>query len=56
MKNTIQTGLRLPLQVHLDLKAKSEEMGISINQLILVLIYLGMKGLNEDITPPAGEV
>lgn len=47
----IQTGLRVPEDVYDDLQARAEKMGVSINQLILMLISVGMKFLDEGIIP-----
>lgn len=53
MDNKIQTGLRIPEKLHADLQNKANEIGISVNQLILVLINLGLKFYNEGIIPPS---
>lgn len=53
MDNKIQTGLRIPEKLHTALQNKADEIGISINQLILVLINLGLKFYNEGVIPPS---
>lgn len=47
----IQTGLRLPEKVYDNLQARAGEMGISINQLILVLVHIGIRFLDEGVIP-----
>lgn len=54
--NKIQTGLRLPEEVYDNLQARANEMGVSINQLILVLISIGMKFLDEGVIPLQSEL
>ena len=51
----IQTGLRVPEDVYDDLQARAKKMGVSINQLILMLISVGMKFLDEGIIPQKSE-
>lgn len=55
MKETVQTGLRIPTQIHSNLKNRADELGISVNQLILVLIGLGLKFLDNGVIPPDEE-
>lgn len=38
----IQTGLRVPLKRYEELAAIAEEMGVSLNSLILMLVDLGL--------------
>lgn len=47
----IQTGLRVPEEVHDQLQKKADEMGVSVNQLILVLINIGLKFMEKGIIP-----
>lgn len=42
----IQTGLRIPERQYERLKEKAEKMGISINQLVLVLVDIGLNYLD----------
>ena len=50
----IQTGL-LPENVYDNLQARANEAGVSINQLILMLINIGIKFLDEGIIPQQSE-
>lgn len=51
MNDKIQTGLRIPEKIHTDLQNRANQMGVSINQLILMLINIGIKFLDEGIIP-----
>lgn len=42
----IQTGLRIPESQYERLKEKAEKMGVSINQLVLVLVDIGLNYLD----------
>lgn len=44
----IQTGLRLPEGQYNRIKEQAERMGISINQLILVLVDIGLNYLEME--------
>ena len=44
----IQTGLRVPEKQYERIKVKAENMGISINQLILVLVDIGLNYLDME--------
>lgn len=45
-KPKIQTGLRIPQNRYDEMNALSEEMGVSINCLALVLIDVGLRTVN----------
>ena len=45
--NKIQTGLRIPEKQYDRVKERAEQMGVSINQLILVLIDIGLNFLDK---------
>lgn len=47
--NIEQIGLRLPTQINMKLDSKANEVGISKNALILVLIDIGYKALEAKI-------
>ena len=51
MNEKIQTGLRIPELLHSDLQSRSEEMGVSINQLVLMLINIGIKLIDRGVIP-----
>lgn len=51
MNDKIQTGLRIPEKIHTDLQNRANQIGVSVNQLILVLINIGLKFLDEGIIP-----
>lgn len=40
--NKVQTGLRIPEQRYEELQKMAEEMGVSLNSLLLMLIDLGL--------------
>jgi predicted HicB family RNase H-like nuclease len=42
----IQTGLRVPVNQYERIKEKADKIGISINQLILMLIDIGLNSLD----------
>ena len=42
MRDKVQTGLRLPEKRYEELNALAEEMGVSLNSCILMLIDLGL--------------
>ena len=44
----IQTGLRIPEGQYDRLKERADRMGVSINQLILVLIDIGLNHLETQ--------
>lgn len=48
VENKIQTGLRIPEKQYDKIKERADQMGISINQLILVLIDIGLKFLERN--------
>lgn len=49
MHDKIQTGLRLPEDRYNQLTQIAEKAGVSINQLILLLIEVGLKAVNLGI-------
>lgn len=51
MSDKIQTGLRVPETIHADLQNRALKMGVSVNQLILMLICIGTRFLDEGIIP-----
>lgn len=51
MNDKIQTGLRIPEKIHTDLQERATKMGVSVNQLILMLINIGLRFLDEGIIP-----
>ena len=42
-QDKIQTGLRIPATRYAELTGLSEEMGVSLNALVLMLIDLGLQ-------------
>lgn len=50
MDDKIQTGLRIPAARCQELQKIAEEMGVSLNALLLVLIDLGMMLRNGEFT------
>ena len=48
MEDKIQTGLRIPEGQYNRVKEKADRMGVSINQLILVLIDTGLNFLDRE--------
>lgn len=44
----IQTGLRVPENQYERIKARADRTGISINQLILVLVDIGLNFLDME--------
>ncbi len=44
----IQTGLRIPENQYDRVKERADQMGVSINQLILVLIDIGLNFLEKN--------
>ncbi len=48
MDNKIQTGLRIPQEQYERLREMSDRIGVSINSLILMLIDLGIKVLENN--------
>jgi predicted HicB family RNase H-like nuclease len=48
MEDKIQTGLRIPERQYNRVKEKADRMGVSINQLILVLIDTGLNFLDRE--------
>lgn len=47
----IQTGLRIPEALHEDLQCKANKIGVSVNQLILMLLSMGLRLYEEGIIP-----
>lgn len=56
MIGKIQTGLRIPQNRYEELSALSDEMGVSINALALILIDLGLKAVNLGVQEAAHSV
>lgn len=50
-ENKVQTGLRIPEKRYEELTKIADEMGVSINSLILMLIDLGLSLRECNITP-----
>lgn len=55
MKNTVekasvQIGLRVPESVNARLEEQAKRIGVSKNSLVLLLINLGFKVMESDIT------
>ncbi len=49
MKDTkIQTGLRIPEEQYGRIKEKADRMGVSINQLVLMLVDIGLNYLDME--------
>lgn len=42
----IQTGLRVPENQYERIKEKADKMGVSVNQLILILVDIGLNYLD----------
>lgn len=49
MSDKIQAGLRIPEKRHQELTIMAEEMGVSVNSLMLMLIDLGLTLRNGRI-------
>lgn len=47
-EDKIQTGLRIPERQYIKIKERADRMGVSINQLILVLIDVGLNFLDRE--------
>lgn len=48
MEDKIQTGLRIPENQYSRIKERADRMGVSINQLILVLVDIGLNFLDRE--------
>ena len=48
MEDKIQTGLRIPENQYNRIKERADRMGVSINQLILVLVDIGLNLLDKE--------
>ena len=48
MEDKIQTGLRIPENQYNRIKERADRMGVSINQLILVLVDIGINCLDKE--------
>lgn len=48
MNEKIQTGLRVPEKQYSRIKEQAEKMGVSINQLILILVDIGLNFLETN--------
>lgn len=48
MEDKIQTGLRIPESQYNRIKERADRMGVSINQLILVLVDIGLNFLDRE--------
>lgn len=48
MDEKIQTGLRIPEKQYIRIKEKADRMGVSINQLILILVDIGLNFLDKE--------
>lgn len=48
MENKIQTGLRIPENQYNRIKEKADRIGVSINQLILILVDIGLNFLDME--------
>lgn len=48
MEDKIQTGLRIPESQYNRIKERADRMGVSINQLILVLVDIGLNFLDKE--------
>lgn len=44
----VQTGLRIPENQYERLKDRADRMGVSINQLVLVLVDIGLNFLDME--------
>lgn len=51
----IQTGLRIPIVRYTELQGLADEIGVSLNSLILMLVDLGLSVRKVQINPPAGQ-
>lgn len=51
--NKVQTGLRIPEECYNELCEVANEMGVSLNSLLLMLIDLGMTLRNGRVTVQA---
>ena len=49
-QTTIQIGLRVPESVNAQLEDRASSIGVSKNSLILMLIRMGFKVLDADVT------
>ena len=47
-EDKIQTGLRIPEGQYIKIKERADRMGVSINQLILVLVDIGLNFLDKE--------
>lgn len=47
-EDKIQTGLRIPEGQYARIKEIADRMGVSINQLILVLVDIGLNHLEKE--------
>ncbi len=47
MNDKIQTGLRIPENQYNRIKEQADRMGVSINQLILILVDIGLNFLEK---------
>ncbi len=50
VQDKIQTGLRVPAARYKELVTISEEMGVSLNSLILMLVDLGLSLRSDRVT------
>lgn len=48
LEDKIQTGLRIPENQYNRIKERADRMGVSINQLILVLVDIGLNFLDNE--------
>lgn len=48
MGDKIQTGLRVPENQYNRIKERADRMGVSINQLILMLVDIGLNYLDKE--------
>lgn len=49
-QTTVQIGLRVPESVNTQLEEHASSIGVSKNSLILMLIRMGFKVLDADVT------
>lgn len=54
-EDKIQTGLRIPIKRYNELSELADEMGVSVNSLVLMLIDLGLAVRNGTINPVLAE-
>ncbi len=47
-EDKIQTGLRIPEKQYGRIKEQAERMGVSINQLVLMLVDIGLNYLDME--------